>query len=283
MATSGTTDFNSTRDEIIRRALRIVGATPQGSTPSATEVTNAAEALNVFVKTLQNQGINLWALDQITQTLTASSTVSGYRCYKPHTSSASDEPGVGANWSTYWKSDSTATGTWAGSTAYTAINSFNLPSGYIGISKAWVRENEIDQPIDVISRMDYVLISDKTSTGTPDLLSVERSFNNGEVFTVNLYPVPEDTDMIIHMLAVRTLEDFDADTDNPDFPVRWLNVLTFGLAVELSHEYSLQLPERQYLRSEYQRHYLAAKGDDQERVQRFVEPCFPVSYAGKSV
>lgn len=280
MATSGSTDFNSTRDEIIRRALRIVGATSRGQTPSTSEVTAAAEALNVFVKTLQNQGINLWTWDEITQTLTASSTVDGYKCYKAHTSSATTEPGVGADWTTYWRTDSNGTGTWATSTAYTAVNQFDLPSGYIGVSKAWVRENERDIDMDIISRMDYLSITEKTSTGTPQLMSLDYTT---DTITANLYPVPQDTDMVIHLLAVRTLEDFDSDTDNPDFPVKWLNVLTFGLAVELSHEYSLQLPERQYLRTEYERHFLAAKGDDQERINRFASPCYPVYYNGKKV
>ena len=37
--TSGSTDFSVTRDDIIKRALRLVGALAQGETPTTDQVT----------------------------------------------------------------------------------------------------------------------------------------------------------------------------------------------------------------------------------------------------
>ena len=45
----------------------------------------------------------------------------GYECIKAHTSAADDEPGVGANWETYWFANEGATsfGAWGSGTGYT--------------------------------------------------------------------------------------------------------------------------------------------------------------------
>ena len=50
MATSGSTDYSQTRDDIIKRALRLIGALAQGESPTTDQVTEAAVALNGLVK-----------------------------------------------------------------------------------------------------------------------------------------------------------------------------------------------------------------------------------------
>lgn len=64
MATSNSTDFSVTRDEIIHRALRLIGAVAQGETPTTDQVTEAAQALNGLVKAWQADGMPLWALKE---------------------------------------------------------------------------------------------------------------------------------------------------------------------------------------------------------------------------
>lgn len=62
MATSGTVTFRTNRDAIINGALRLVNAyDPENSSgPTAGQVTNAAEALNLMVKTWEAAGLQLW-------------------------------------------------------------------------------------------------------------------------------------------------------------------------------------------------------------------------------
>ena len=64
MATSGSTDYSQTRDDIIKRALRLIGVLAQGETPTADQVTEAAAALNGLVKAWQADGMPLWAITQ---------------------------------------------------------------------------------------------------------------------------------------------------------------------------------------------------------------------------
>jgi len=76
MPTSGTTAYSTTRDDIIKRALRLIGALAQGETPTATQVTEAAVALNGLVKAWAADGMPLWAITEKTLPF-----VSGQRVY----------------------------------------------------------------------------------------------------------------------------------------------------------------------------------------------------------
>jgi hypothetical protein len=69
MSTSGSTDFNVTRDQLIAGALRLCGALAQGETATATQVSEASEALNMLVKAWQADGMPLWAILETTLTL----------------------------------------------------------------------------------------------------------------------------------------------------------------------------------------------------------------------
>lgn len=71
MSTSGVTTYNITRDGLIAGALRMIGAVAQGETPTATQVTEAAEALNLMVKAWEADGMPLWGLEEYDMTLTA--------------------------------------------------------------------------------------------------------------------------------------------------------------------------------------------------------------------
>lgn len=69
MATSNSTDFTVTRDDIIKRALRLIGVLAQGETPTTNQVDEAALALNSMVKAWQADGMPLWSIKQRTVTL----------------------------------------------------------------------------------------------------------------------------------------------------------------------------------------------------------------------
>jgi hypothetical protein len=53
-------DFSTTRNNIIKRALRLVGALHEGETISAYQTENGVEALNQIVKAWQNKHVFLW-------------------------------------------------------------------------------------------------------------------------------------------------------------------------------------------------------------------------------
>jgi len=80
MALSGNTDFAVTRDQLIIGALRIVGAIAQGESPTATQLTEASEALNMLIKSWQAMGMSIWVTKEYPLTL-----VNGTSTYTPTT------------------------------------------------------------------------------------------------------------------------------------------------------------------------------------------------------
>src|SRR5574343_318161 len=74
MALSNSTNFSITRDQLIAGALRIAGAVQQGESPTSTQVTEAAEALNMLVKSWQPDGLQLWVTKEYTLTLTSNTS-----------------------------------------------------------------------------------------------------------------------------------------------------------------------------------------------------------------
>lgn len=238
MAIATTSDFELTRDEMIYAALRKI--TAQRDSFDASEVDNAAQALNLIVKGLQNFNIFLWATQLTTQALNPDSEVTGtdgliYTCRKGHTSAASNRPVTGADYSTYWEQTGSTGGVWVTSTAYTSRGDFTLSTDIIAVDAASYRQDDSDHKIKIVSNLDYFKEYDKFQTGDPVKLTVEKNMAGN---IVRLWPVP-DSALVIHLQTVSKLKDFDGDDNNPDFPVRWYEFLIYRLAERLSPEYGV--------------------------------------------
>ena len=75
MATSGSTDFEANRDEIIADALANLGACKPGGTPTGAQLTHAARALNRLVKSIDPSGNFTWRTVRRTLTTTAGKSI----------------------------------------------------------------------------------------------------------------------------------------------------------------------------------------------------------------
>jgi len=278
MAVSGVFTFDLTRTEIIESALQRIGRLSEGVSASATQLSLGTRWLNLVVKSLQNEGVQLWTQEWETQTLTASSEVTGtdgnvYTCIRPHTSASSNKPVTGADYSTYWTLAGSTGGVWATSTAYTSLSSFDLPARTVGIVQAFVRDTQDnDLPVDLIPFSDYLRISDKTYTGGPDSLAINDDISTPRAF---LYPIPDDVTDVIHILRIRPLYDYDAASNTSDFPQRWLEVVIFGLAERLAHNYGLDINTIQLQERRFRNALAQAKGEDREvTTVDFVTPLY---------
>jgi hypothetical protein len=201
MATSNSTNFATSRDSLIKGALRIAGALAQGETPTTDQYSEAAEALNMLVKTLQVDGMPLWAIKESSITLT--------------TSTATYEIGL--------------------SKTVNIPKPLKVLNGYLhNISTS------IDIPMVALTRQEYNLLGNKTASGSPVQFWYDPQNTYG---VLSVFPVP-DTVKIVYQ---RPFEDFDASTDEPDFPQEWYETLKFMLADRLAPEYGLSLAERQDL------------------------------------
>lgn len=250
----------------------MIGAVEEGGDPSAEQLSESSRALNSIVKNLQTMGLALWAREWTTAALADSTELThnavDYICVRSHTSSAAgatgDEPGVGNDWETFWKTGGSGGGAWATATAYNAVGDFVPAADTIYIEAAFIRRNDYDhKPMRIMSYADYLRVGPKYSTGLPTALAFNNSLAAPYAFT---HPQSDDSDDIVNYLRYRKLEDFDAAANTPDAPASWTEVLVFGLARRLSPKYGLPLEERYYLGREANRVLAMAKKGDQEVV-----------------
>jgi hypothetical protein len=107
-----------------------------------------------------------------------------------------------------------------------------------------ITSSSIDVPISLITRDEYDRLSNKFVTGTPSQIYFDPQRAYSDVF---MYPVPDSTFASANTVFVtyqRTLEDFDATGDEPDFPQEWFDALTYLLADRLAPEYGLNMEVR---------------------------------------
>ncbi len=244
MATSGSTNYTTTRDAIITRALRIVGAYGQGATPSAASITEGAEALNDMVKEWQADGMPLFKITTIT----------------PFTLTATEQYSIGS-----------------GATVDTpaplkVLQAFRRNS---------LTSPNTDTPMLVIDQHAYNLLTPKTSTGTPNQLFYQTPGTAGNTSgtqmrgTIFIYNSPNATSITydtIGLVVQQPFEDFDASTDVPDFPSYWFNALKWGLADQLCSEYGVGLSERGFIQNKADKHKNMALSFGSEEGSLFLRP-----------
>ena len=206
--TSGSTDFSVTRDDIIKRALRLIGVLAQGETPSATQITEGAFALNSLIKAWQADGMPLWAIKSYNVPLAA--TVASYRI------------GLG--------------------------QAIPTPKP-LKITQAYNHNNssKVDVPMRGLTRQEYNLLGNKTSTGNPIQYFYDPQRDYGDLY---VFPVPSTVEQAANVITIyyqRPFEDFDASTDTPDFPQEWYDAVMYGLACRLAPEYGVAMTDRKLL------------------------------------
>lgn len=275
MATSGSIDFTVTRDDIITEALLQVGVLAEGDSPTSDQLTANSRLLNMMVKSWQAEGLNLFAVETLyvfleknktqyslgpsgdkftssfvhTEVSTAaSSTDTTIDVDSISGISSGDNIGVELDGGTLqWTtvngapSGSTITLTDAltddvsvDATVYTYTTAGNRP---MSIHNSVIRnKDEVDTSVDIIARTEWAELSQKTTDG-----SISQIYFDPQVGTayVNVYPQSDSETDILVLWVQRTLEDFDAASDDADFPQEWYLALTFGLAGLMCPKYGV--------------------------------------------
>jgi hypothetical protein len=208
MATSGNSNYTTTRDEIIKRALRLLGVIAQGQVPNADQYAEGSIALNSLVKAWQADGMPLWAIKQYAMTL-----VAGQKEY---------DIGVGLQVDTAkplkvfqaWLHDSISA---------------------------------IDVPMRILTRQEYNILGNKDTVGMPIQIYYDPQRDQGVMHVFPTPDNFSEVNKTINFVYQRPYEDFDTATDSPDFPQEWYDAVTYGLATRLAPEYGLPNLERKTL------------------------------------
>lgn len=274
MAVSGTYTWNPTRAEIINGALRLLKVIDQDGAATANQVTNAAFKLNALVKSLRDEGIHLWSVQEATLTLVSPTIVTGtdgeiYECIRRHTSVAGNRPITGADYTSYWIPSSGTPAVWAAAQSYVSANHYLLAAEIIGIETPFVRDGQYDSLLSPMSREDYLSQGNKYVKGIPTHLVFFRELGGAQLF---LYPVPDVYTYVVHFQAIKKSMDVGATGDTLDFTEEWMDALIVGLATRLSGEYDIPLTERETLKREARYLLDIVKGGDSERVSMRISP-----------
>jgi len=279
MATSSSTDYNRTRNEIINGALRLIGKAGRGKTASSADIDDASEALEIMVKAWQGAGVHLWKLKEATLFVnkgTASYSLPGWHCTESYVSTTVKVAGVATDatidvnsitglttgdyigielddgtmqWTTIngAPSGDTVTLTVAltgaaaiGNTVYTYTTQIVRPLKAVDARR--IGTNDVQ--IEIISRDEYFTLPTKTATG-----EVNQIYYDPQLTTAKLYiwPTGNNPDDRVQITFMMPIEDFDSSNINPDFPQEWLEALKFNLASRLGPEYGIELNRQLYI------------------------------------
>lgn len=280
MATSGSTDFNRTGLQIITFAAKLLQVIPRGGSLSTAEVTDGTESLNLMIKTWGVEGLKLWIETEgrvFTVDSQAAYSLPGANGCKISELSETTLDADEAASQTVLSVTSTTQG--AGFTDadtigivldddtihWTTIASSvtddtvtvdtGLASAAASGNKVFAYTNAIERPLQIISarrllsgqelsmfpwtRQEYFDQPNKTSAGTSTQYFYDPQLTTGKLY---LWQPPDTVDQMINITYKRTIEDFDADGNNPDFPQEWLEALGYNLAIRMAPQYGKTVP-----------------------------------------
>jgi len=262
-------DWNSTEQDIIKRALRIVGSIGTADTPNGDEYADARLVLNGVIKALMSESVGLWKTEErITNFKTLSQVLgsdnSSYLCVKDHVATLDTVPVSGSEYQDYWVIGGTSTTASISGESYTTTTNFILDSDVIDIEKMFVRDKGNDYQLTKIDYREYFALDSKNSLTTtyPTNYAFKRKLDQSEV---HLFPLPVNvtSTMRIHYLATVYYNQTSTNGDYLNFPAEWVKALTYLLATELADEYHLPIQERIHLENKAEKYKrTATKADD---------------------
>ena len=212
MATSGTTTYSTTRDDIIKRALRLVGGIGQGETPTAAQTSEAATALNMLVKHLANRGVLLWSRKEISIT-----PVAGQEAYEigPGKTINQDRPLKVYN-----------------------IDRYNATTG-------------ITVGLIPLSQADFSSVNVSNISSTPSQYWVEPLRDSTKIHFYPFPNTTFAANEVFRIYYQSPLSEFSSGASNPDIPLELYDLLSFGLAERLSFEYGVERFLRKEIKDQF--------------------------------
>lgn len=232
MATSGTTTFSLTNDQLVNAAMRKLSTLGDGQSPSATQLSNGTMALNMMLKTFMSKGMPLWRVAEYSLTMTATQTYTF---------------GIGQ--------------TIAIPAPLKVIQAILVTTA----SSSRV-------PMNVKSHHDYNLLSGSTTTGSPTSFWYEPLNQTGVLHLWPTPDTESIANKTITIVYHRPFDDMVSGTDTLDFPQWWHEAVVYGLAWRLCGDFGIPLADRGNLAKEANYFLEEALSFGTEEGSLFVQP-----------
>ena len=308
MATSGSINFSLNRDEIITKTFKKLGILSEGETPTAQQVVDAAEDLNLMVKAWEANGLHLWAYQEVElflekgkekynigatgdnasvttvkTTLTADAAISATSLTVDSITGISSADIILIVLDDGTLHETTVNGAPSGSTV---VITTGLASAASSGKRVYAYTTKVNRPLKItqarrtnsagtdipmtqLSRSQYFHLPNKDNEGTPIQYYYDPQLTNGVLYIWN---APNSANDTIRFTVQRSLEDFDAITDDPDFPQEWLEALVYNLADRLTDEYGVAEALKRRIERKAIAYLNLALSFDQESASLFISP-----------
>jgi len=306
MATSGSYDFTLDRDGMVSEAYRLLGGIAIGEEPTAEELTDGGRTLNLMLKGWQAEGIGLWLERDVTlilgyekQSYLLGSTgdncsASMVKTEMKVTGAAADltidvDSITGINDGDYigieledstvqW---TTVNGSPSGNTV--TITDALTESSVID-NHVYVYTTKIQRPLKIIearyisangnsfdlipiSRQEYMNLPDKTTIGVANQFFYDAQLDNGILY---LWPTCSNVQETVQMTLKYPIMDFDASTDNGEFPVEWMDAVVLNLAIRIGIKIGVTPDQNLMALAAEAKFYV--KSFDVEKTSMFLQP-----------
>ena len=149
---------------------------------------------------------------------------------------------------------------------------YDLPADTIDLLEQVVRTGagttQQDLTITRISVSTYATIPNKTDTGRPIQVFIERLRDNPRI---TVWPVPSSDEYTFVYWRLRRIEDAGSGAQTADMNFRFFPCLVAGLAYHIAMKVPELAPRIEMLKAEYEAQFVLAAGEDREKTPfRFV-------------
>ena len=233
MSTSGSTDWELNRDEVITEALSILEVGVQGEDLDPSDIKSAVPAFNAMIKAFQARGMGLWLRDNLSITLVVDQ----------HTYTLGPTGDV------------------------TTVR----PLRILRCDRKNISTNN-ETSMTQLSLDEYNELPNKHQEGTPVDFFYEPTLSNGTLYLWP-QPTSTDVITYTVELVVRTeVEDMDLPTDDLDFPSWFTEAIILNLAYRLAPRHGYPINERYLLRKDADDALEDALAYDQDTTSVFIQP-----------
>jgi hypothetical protein len=119
------------------------------------------------------------------------------------------------------------------------VSTYALPDRVIDVHGAYLRQGGVDIPLRILMREEYERYPDKSVTGSPIAVYINRKLASTEV---TAYPVPAASGDTLRVLCKRQIQDVTAITQEMEFPPEWSECVLYNLAVRCAPDYGISAP-----------------------------------------
>jgi len=269
MTVSGSRDWALTRDNIIYQAYRKINVYGPSDTPQSGDITQAGVVLNAMVQEWQNDDVFLWTQAEDLQLVTdgtAYVTLDSYVIDVENVrwvKNGTETPLRRLTREEYYAlPDKTTEGT---PTSFYVNCTLSATTMYL-----WPVPAYTTSCVTGTDALYYVCKLDHTSATATDKPITGTSYTTYWEATTDVAPTATWATATayysdrIKLTKTVQLQDFDASTDSPDFPVRWMQALIYGLADELATEHNISDSLHSKVQAKFLYYYTRAKNSNSE-------------------